>query len=231
MRILGLIPARGDSKGIADKNIVNLAGKPLIYYTIQQALKVDLFERVFVSTDSEKIKTVCESIGLEVPFLRPKHLAQDNTRTIDVVIDLLKSLKENYNEEYDYVCLLQPTSPLRSIQDIENCIEIIRAKKEGSVISISLIDEPHPYKMQIIRNGLIYPFIEGSNSSTPRQELPTVYELNGAIFLTDVETILEKRSFFGEKCYPYVMPAERSVDINSSLDLIFAKMLISNEWL
>ena len=229
MRILGLIPARGDSKGIVDKNIVNLAGKPLIYYTIQQAVKVNLFERVFVSTDSEKIKTVCESIGLEVPFLRSKHLAQDNTRTIDVVIDLLESLKESYNEEYDYVCLLQPTSPLRSVQDIKNCIEIIRAKKEGSVISISLINEPHPYKMQVIENGLIYPFLKGSDSSTPRQELPAVYELNGAVFLTDVETIMEKRSFFGEKCYPYIMPAERSVDINSDLDLAFATMLISNE--
>ena len=229
MKILGLIPARGDSKGIIDKNIVDLAGKPLIYYAIQQALAVKAFDRVFVSTDSPRIKSVCESIGLHVPFLRPEHLALDTTRTIDVVIDLLESLKKDYNEEYDYVCLLQPTSPLRNSEDIENCVSIIKTHNCDSVVSVSLVSEPHPHKMKVIRNGNLQPLIEGSDSSTPRQELPEIYQLNGAVFLTSVDIIMNQKSHYGENCYPYIMPEERSIDVNTKQDLQFVELLISNQ--
>ena len=228
MKIIGLIPARGDSKGIINKNIVNLAGKPLIYYTIQQAQAVEEIDRVFVSTDSPRIQSVCKSIGLDVPFLRPEHLALDTTRTIDVVIDLLRYLKEEYNEQFDYVCLLQPTSPLRNIDDIKNCIRIIQTNNCDSVVSVSLVSEPHPHKMKVIRDGKLQPLIAGSDSSSPRQELPEIYKLNGAVFLTSVEVIMNQKSHFGENCYPYIMPEERSVDVNTKLDLQFVELLMSN---
>jgi len=229
MKILGLIPARGDSKGIVDKNIVDLAGKPLIYYSIQQAKGVEDIDRVFVSTDSPRIQSICKSYGLDVPFLRPDYLARDNTRTIDVVIDLLECLKTEYNEEYDYVCLLQPTSPLRNSDDIRNCIDIIKEYNCDSVVSVSLVSEPHPYKMKVIRNGNLQPLIEGSDSSTPRQELPEIYQLNGAVFLTSVKVILDQKSHYGENCQPYIMPEERSVDVNTKLDLQFVELLMSKK--
>ena len=111
MKTLALIPARGGSKGIKDKNIVDLGGKPLIYYTIREAKIAKVFNRILVSTDSHKIKQISESYGIDIPFMRPKVLAQDNSRTIDVVLYALDKLKKKLGEEYDYVCLLQPTSP------------------------------------------------------------------------------------------------------------------------
>ena len=229
MKILAIIPARGGSKGIAGKNIVELNGYPLIYYTIKEALKVDTFDKLFVSTDSDEIKEVCESFGCIIPFLRPSKLSQDNSRSIDAVIDVLESLKSDYNEVYDFVCLLQPTSPLRTAKDIINCIDILRSEECSSVVSVTKIDEPHPFKMKVIKENMIFPFLEGTDSSVPRQELPDVFALNGAIYLTDTRTIIENKSFFSEKTYPYFMPYERSVNINNSYDLEIAKSILKNE--
>jgi CMP-N,N'-diacetyllegionaminic acid synthase len=226
MNILAIIPARGGSKGIPNKNIVKLNGHPLIYYTIREALKVKQFQRVLVSTDSEKIKTVSKSCGLEVPFLRPEKFATDTTRTIDAVIDLLDTLRVDYEETYDYVCLLQPTSPLRVANDIESCINIVSEYGSGSVVSLCRIDEPHPVKMKQIKGGLVSPLLEGTDSSIPRQELPEVYELNGAIYLTEVTTIYNRQSFFADNTRPFIMPADRSVNINNYHDLILASELM-----
>lgn len=226
--ILAVIPARSGSKGILNKNIVDLLGKPLIYYTIREALKVRKLGRILVSTDSEEIKSISENYGLEVPFLRPKNYADDHSRTIDVVIDILNTLEEKYREVYDYVCLLQPTSPLRHSTDIEACINILIENNNDSIVSLCKIDEPHPIKMKLIKDGLVIPFIEGSDSSIPRQELPDVYELNGAIYLSSVRSIKEKRSFFSDKCCPYIMPPERSININNINDLILARELLKS---
>lgn len=227
MKILAIIPARGGSKGIPNKNIIDLNGKPLIYYTICEALKITGFNRVLVSTDSVEIKRISESFGLEVPFLRPEYLGGDSVRTIDVVIDVLDTLKGKYNEEFDYICLLQPISPLRTAKDITNCIKLIKKTGGNSVVSLSKVDEPHPHKMKKIKSGLVYPFIKGTTSSIPRQELPEVYNLNGAVYITDEQTIIKKRSLFGKKTYPYIMPDERSVNINNPNDLLLAEALLA----
>ena len=162
-------------------------------------------------------------------FLRPEELAGDKIRTIDVVLDLLTTLKNKFNEEYDYVCLLQPTTPLRIKEDIINCINIIKEKKKGSVISLCKVDEPHPHKMKVINNNNIFSLIEGTDSSIPRQELPPVYELNGAIYLSDTKTLFKTKSFYHKNTYPYIMPAERSVNINNKLDLEIARFLLNEK--
>ena len=119
MNILAIIPARGGSKGVKNKNIIDLNGEPLIHYTIKEAQKVKELTRIVVSTESNLIKSVCDKLGDFIPFLRPEELAQDASRTIDVVEHLIGTLKNDYNENYDYICLLQPTSPLRIANDIK----------------------------------------------------------------------------------------------------------------
>lgn len=226
MKILAIIPARAGSKGIKNKNIVELAGQPLIHYTIKEAEKVAELDRIIVSTENELIKSVCDQIGDYVPFMRPVEFAQDHSRTIDLVEDIIHRLEHDYNETYDYICLLQPTSPLRIAQDIQDCIEIIKKQKNGSVVSLVKVDEPHPYKMKIIEKGEIKALIPGANSSIPRQELPEVYELNGAIYLSETKGLIESRNFFTKPCIPYKMPEYRSVNINNKRDLDYAKALL-----
>jgi CMP-N,N'-diacetyllegionaminic acid synthase len=229
MSILAVIPARGGSKGIPSKNIANLNGQPLIHYTIREALMIEGFQRVFISTDSPEIAEVCSSLGLEIPFLRPKSLGGDHIRTIDVVLDLLDRLEKDHNESFDQVCLLQPTSPLRLAQDILACVDIMEAENPDSVVSLTQIDEPHPGKMKKVVNGIIQPFMDGANSSIPRQELPEVFELNGAIYITKTQVLRDQHSFFGEMSIPYLMPMERSVNINHPLDMKLASLLMGED--
>ena len=227
MKILAIVPARGGSKGVKNKNIIDLDGQPLIHYTLKEAIKVSQFDRIIVSTESELIKSICDEVGDYVPFMRPQKFAQDHSRTIDLVEDIINRLEKDYNEIYDYACLLQPTSPLRTAEDVENCIEMIKKQSIGSVVSLSKIDEPHPYKMKIIEEGIVKPLMSGTNSSIPRQELSEVYELNGAIYLSEVKGLMENKSFFSYPSIPYIMPMERSVNINNHFDLRQAEYLLS----
>jgi CMP-N,N'-diacetyllegionaminic acid synthase len=229
MKILAIIPARGGSKGIKNKNIIDLNGQPLIYYTLNEAEKVDDLDRIIVSTESNVVKTVCDKIGNYVPSMRPVEFAQDHSRTIDLVEDIIMRLEKVNNETYDYICLLQPTSPLRIAKDIQECIEIIKEQGNGSVVSLAKIDEPHPYKMKIIEGGEVKPLIQGANSSIPRQELPEVFELNGAIYLTETIGLMKNRTFFCEPCVPFIMPMERSVNINNQFDLRLAEYLLNDK--
>ena len=226
-KILGIIPARSGSKGLPNKNIIDLNGKPLIYYTINEAKKVSFFDRILVSTDCLKIKKICESFEIEIPFLRPSALAKDGTRTIDVVLHVLQTLKEMFDEEYDYIFLLQPTSPLRSSEDILSCMNIVEDKKECSVISLTKVHDPHPYKMKVIKNNFVYPFLEGTDSTAPRQELPEIYSPNGAIYIVDVKTVIKSKTFFHKETYPYIMSANNSVNIDRPVDLELAKILMT----
>lgn len=229
MNILAIIPARGGSKGVKNKNIIDLNGKPLIHYTINEAEKVDELKRIVVSTESNLIKSVCDEIGDYIPFMRSDELAQDHSRTIDVVKNIINRLEKEYNEVYDYVCLLQPTSPLRTAKDIQNCIDIIKNQVDGSVVSLAKVDEPHPYKMKVIEDGEIKPFMEGEDSSIPRQELPEVYELNGAVYLCEIHKFMKENTFFAKPSTPYMMPMERSVNINNHFDLRQAEYLLKEK--
>lgn len=224
MKVLGLIPARGGSKGIPDKNIIPVDGQPLIAYTIRAANEAKRLKRFIVSTDSERIAVVCRKLGADVPFLRPVELAQDDTPTLPVVLHALNYLKETY----EAVMILQPTSPLRSVEDIDRAVEMLEADpKADSVISVFKVGDNHPARMKFIRDGVLFdpPFAEQMEGQR-RQDLPDIYLRNGAIYLTRTAVIMEQGSLKGKKSLALVMPEIRSVNIDSSIDLIVAEAFL-----
>jgi CMP-N-acetylneuraminic acid synthetase len=225
LRTLGIITARGGSKSIPEKNIVALAGKPLVAYTIAAAQAAARLTRCIVSTDSPKIADVCREFGAEAPFLRPDALARDDTRSIDVVLHALDSVAE----PYDAAMVLQPTSPLRTGRDIDAAIELLEAHPEAdSVISVVDVDDHHPARMKEIKDGyLIEPPFAEDVEGRPRQQLPRYYLRNGAIYLTRVAALRETRLFKGRRSMAYEMSAEASVNIDGLLQLRVAEALLA----
>ena len=221
MRVLGLIPARGGSKTIPRKNLVDLGGVPLIQWTIQAALGSNL-ERVVVSTDDDEIAEISKSLGAEVPFKRPAELSSDQTLSIDVVLHALDVLEE----DFDAVMMLQPTSPFRTSIDIEGAIKIIDGA--SSVISVVPVEGTHPARMKFVEDGVLIdpPFAE-TIENMPRQELRPMYIRNGAIYLTRISD-LRHRTFKGALSRALIMPKERSINIDTGFDLALARVALSN---
>jgi CMP-N,N'-diacetyllegionaminic acid synthase len=225
-KTLGIITARGGSKGIPGKNIKLLAGKPLITYTIEATKKSNYLTRTIVSTDYEDIAGVSRKYGADVPFMRPAEFSQDKSTSIEVVQHALKWLKEHDNEEYDYVMILQPTSPLRTTEDIDACIKLIVDTNADSVMSMKELEDFSPKKLKKIEDGIILPYFEEEGSqSSRRQELAKMYKRNCAIYVTKVEYI-NKSDLFGKVSRAYIMPEERSVDINQPIDFDLAEFWI-----
>lgn len=224
MEILGLIPARGGSKGVPYKNIKPLNSKPLIAYTIEHARKSKYLTRLMVSTDSEDIARAAMQYGAQVPFLRPKELAQDNTPGIDVVLHALEWLEAKEGYSPDAIVLLQPTSPFRTAEDIDNAIAIYIEQKPLSLVSVCVADD-NPYWMMRIDDGILMPLM-GHIDHTRRQDLPKAYKLNGAIYISSPAVLKERRTFFTEHTIPYIMPRERSLDIDDMLDFHIAEYLL-----
>ena len=225
--ILGLIPARGGSKGLPRKNIKPLLGKPLIAWTIEQALASKYLDRVVVSTDDKEIAEISKKYGAEVPFMRPKELAKDNAKGIDVVLHAIDWLKENDNrKQYDLIILLQPTSPLRTTEDIDKAIELLFLKEAKAIVSVCEVDHHPLWANTLPEDGSMKDFIRREVMNKNRQELPIFYRLNGAIYLAYCDYIKKQKSFFGEKTFAYIMPRERSVDIDDEIDLKLAEILI-----
>lgn len=228
MHCLAIIPARGGSKGIPNKNIAPVGGQPLIAWTIQAALSVSEIERIIVSTDAPNIAEIARDYGADVPFLRPAELAGDETSSMDVVIHLLDQL--NTREGYcpEYILLLQPTSPLRNATDIRNAIQLANEKRASCVIGVSPVSQYPHWMKTISQNGVLLPFLE-LKTATRRQELPALYTPNGSIYLARREWILEQRSFYSDQTYAYIMPSERSIDIDEPWDLKLADLVLSNQ--
>ena len=180
MRRIAYIPARGGSKGIPQKNIKKLCGRPLISYTIEAAKQCGKFDRIFVSTDSEEIASISQNFGAWVPFLREAQFAQDDSRTIDAMVSDKKRL-EAIGEFFDVVCLLQPTSPMRTSSDIAGAIELFDKVGNG-VLSVSPVDE-HPYYMRAFAEGSLLEKVLHVSGSIRRQDLKQYYKLNGAIYV------------------------------------------------
>jgi N-acylneuraminate cytidylyltransferase/CMP-N,N'-diacetyllegionaminic acid synthase len=227
-KTLGVITARGGSRAIPRKNIKELCGKPLIAYTIEAARQSKYLTRCIVSTDDEEIAEVSRRYGAEIPFMRPSELAQDNSTSMEVVLHALRWLKENENSpgegHFDYLMILQPTSPLRTAEDIDACIEKIVTTDADSVISMMELTDFSIKKLKRIEDDLILPFLEEEGrESTPRHKLSSVYKRNGAaIYLTKTE-LIERGDLFGAISRPYLMPRERSVDINEPVDFELAE--------
>jgi len=222
MSVLGIIPARGGSKGIHRKNIKLLGGRPLITYTIEAGKKSKIDELI-VSTDDEEIAELSKKLGVKVPFLRPKEISNDFSNSIDVAIHGLNEMEKLTNSLFDSVIYLQPTTPFRNSKDINNCLNILNANKNiNSVISVVDVGGFHPARMKYIeKNMLIDPDFCETVENQNRQELTPMFIRNGAIYLTKRETLLSK-SFKGISSYAYQMPYERSINIDTHNDLNYA---------
>jgi CMP-N-acetylneuraminic acid synthetase len=226
--ILGVITARGGSKGIPRKNIRPLCGKPLIAYTIEAAQKSKLLTHVIVSTDDEEIAAIAKSFGADVPFLRPKELATDKSSSLDVVNHALTWMRDNKGRTFDYAMILQPTSPLRTDEDIDACISLAVEKDADSVMSMVEVPDSSPEKLKRIEGGIILPLLqEEGASSAQRTAGEPVYKRNTAVYLTKT-SLLEKDDLFGKHSVAYVMPRERSVDINDEADFDLATFYLTH---
>ncbi len=224
MRNLAIIPARSGSKGLPDKNIKDLNGKPLMAYSIEAALESNLFDEVMVSTDSEKYAEIAKKCGASVPFLRSDELSGDKAGSWDVVKEVLNRYKE-MGKEFDTICLLQPTSPLRDGEDIKGAYELYIQKASVAVISICEMEHSPLWSNTLPNNKSLAGFIR-QEAQKPRQEIETYYRLNGAIYIVKTEEIYKGYDFYREGSFAYIMPAWKSVDIDSAFDFEVAGFLI-----
>jgi N-acylneuraminate cytidylyltransferase/CMP-N,N'-diacetyllegionaminic acid synthase len=221
LKTLALIPARGGSKGILRKNIQPLAGKPLIAWSIQAALACHEIAAVVVSTDDEEIAEISQRWGAEIPFMRPAELAQDNTPSIDVALHALQHLPQ-----FDAILLLQPTSPLRTQADIDGCLLMATTQQAQSVVSVSEPAQSPYWMFRLGTDGRLSKLISAQDV-TRRQDLQPVYAINGALYFAKADWLRAKKSFLTGDTLGYIMPPEKSVDIDTPLDWKFAELLLS----
>ena len=226
MKVTALIPARGNSKRVPKKNICNLGGKPLIAWTIETALASSI-ERVIVSTDNPEIAEISSNYGAEVPFLRPPELAQDKSPDLPVCLHTLDFLESNENYIPDDIVWLRPTSPLRTTQDIEECMQKLVTSNADCVRSVCKVSH-HPYWMKSLKEDRLLPFLKGKDEQNYYQSqlLPPVYRLNGAVDVISTKFIREQNLLYGGNMRGYLMPEMRSLDIDTELDFLIAEVLI-----
>ena len=220
-RILALITARGGSKGIPDKNIKLLGSKPLIAWTINEVNKSKYIDRCILSSDSEKIISVAKEFGCEVPFVRPEEFATDTSSSIDVILHAL----ENINEKFDYLMLLQPTSPFRTVINIDKVIEQTVDSNIELMISVAKVKK-HPSYLYKIENNKLIPYIE-TNKQLRRQDMPATYEHNGAIYFSTTDFIKKNKTYNIKDAVGYEMFGSTNLDIDTIEDLEYAEYLIS----
>ena len=226
---LVVIPARGGSKGLPGKNTKKLCDKPLIAWSIEQARQCNDIDRVVVSTDDENIAEVAKKYGAEVPFLRPAELATDTASTVDVIFHALDWYKNHEGFRPEYVLLLQPTSPLRVVSDIEGAIQTLKHGDAQAVVSVCETVH-HPWWSNTLpEDGNMRDFLKLDIQNKCRQDLPVFYQLNGAIYLAESDYLIRNRGFIGPNTFAYKMPKTRSVDIDSNLDFILAQLLIEGK--
>lgn len=219
-KILALIPARGGSKGIKDKNIIDLCGKPLIAYSIECGLQSKYIDSVVVTTDSEKIAEVSRQYGARVPFLRPAEYAQDTSTTLVAVLHAIRTLEE-MGETYDTHVLLQPTQPLRTSEDVDKAIEAHFANGEEDLISVKPVSDPPVLMRTIGEDGRLHPLLNYT-ADMRRQDMPAYYRIDGCIYINNIER-LDENSKFANNSVPFIMEPEHAVDIDELVDLQVAQ--------
>jgi len=232
--ILGIIPARGGSKGLPRKNIKLLLNKPLIAWTIEEAKKSKYLDRIIISTDDEEIAKISESFGAEVPFMRPQQLAQDSTPSYEVIKHCIEYFHQKMNVSYDYIALLEPTSPLRETSDIDNSIELlINNKSATSIVSIAQLDKIDlNYIFSVKEQFLISPFENNPNFSVKhktRQEMEKLYFPDGTIYISETYEYLNKKTFYHEKTLAYIVDKYKSYEIDDILDFIIIETLLKHK--
>lgn len=227
-KVIAIITARGGSKGLPGKNIIDLNGKPLIAWTIDEAKKSKYIDKLIVSTDCEEIEKISKKFGAEVPFLRPESLASDTATSMDVVFHALNFFEEK-NEIFEYIVLLEPTSPLRTVEDIDTPLEILYKDKEGkAIVGVAKTESSHPTCcVSINQQGLITPYLDQDHvTSLRRQDMSEVYFFDGTIYISDIETLKIKKSFYHEKTLPYIVSRDKQFEIDEKMDLYIIEAMI-----
>lgn len=226
-KILAIIPARSGSKGIVNKNIKDINGKPLLAYSIEAALQSKIFDCIIVSTDSEIYAQISRNFGAEVPFLRPESLSGDTISNMDVIKHTILQLKES-GRCFDYFVVLQPTSPLRDENDILGAVSLLFDKKANSVVSVCKA-EHSPLWTNTLDESLSMDCFVSTNNNKRRQDLPTFYRLNGAIYICEVDYFEKYGDYYKENSFAYIMNLKKSVDIDTDLDFMFAELILKSK--
>lgn len=224
---LAIIPARGGSKGIPQKNITKVNGMPLIQFTIDEANNSDYLDRIIISTDDVDIKNIVQQIGGEIPFLRPENLASDTTKTIDVMVHAIDELKSKGNV-YDYVVLLQPTQPLRKCWHIDEAIEQLVDTNKENLVSVSKVRE-HPILMRTINSKGNLETLLKQDSTIRRQEFSSYYKVNGAIYINKINSNFNLSTSLNDNSSPYIMAQDFDIDIDNLIDLEIFKTIINSK--
>lgn len=224
-KIIAIIPARSGSKGIKNKNIKYLNNRPLIAYTIDAALRCKFIDYVFVSTDSKKYAEISIEYGANVPFLRSKKNSSDNASSIDAVIEVLDELKK-IDKNFDIIIFLQPTSPLRSFQDIHNSLNLFITKNASAVVSINKVRHPPHWCNTLPENLSMNKFIDTKYLNKPRQVFKDYFTLNGAISIFKADIIEKDFNIYKDGTYAYIMDERNSIDIDSKFDFQLAELML-----
>jgi N-acylneuraminate cytidylyltransferase len=225
LSVLAIIPARGGSQGLTRKNVRLLGGKPLIAWTIEAAQASVYIDRLVLSSEDEEIIEIGQRLGCDIPFPRPSELAGDTVPTIDVLHHLLR----NIDRTYDLVVQLQPTSPLRKTTDIDGAIRHCITTSAPACVSVCAVKKNPHWIFSLTDQGQLSPLLPLPQGKSRRQDMDPYYELNGAIYVAQTDWILQRNSFLSEKTVGYVMPADRSQDIDSAEDLALAEQWVSSE--
>jgi len=230
VKVLCTICARGGSKGIENKNIKPMNGKPLITYTVEQAKKSKLFEHIVISTDSDEIAEIAKQYGAEVFFKRSEEMASDSAGKLDVIKDAFVKSEEYYNEKYDYLMDLDVTAPLREVEDILNAFKQFIADNNDNLIT-AMPSRRSPYfnLVEVNKDGEVYLSKNLDNAILRRQDAPKSYDMNASIYIWKRDIILSENSIFLKKTGLYVMPEDRSIDIDTELDYKFVEFLLKEK--
>jgi N-acylneuraminate cytidylyltransferase len=227
--ILGVIPARGGSKSVPRKNLALLNGKPMFYYTIEAAQQSKKLTHFVVSSEDEEIIRVAQSFGAPAPFVRPAELATDEAPSLPVVQHAVREIESREGVAFDYVVLLQATSPLRNGADIDAALEKLIETGADSVVSVVRVAHHHPARMRFIENDLLVQLPMGEQKEMQRrQDLPPVYIRNGAIFATRRSVVMEQNSMLGKVSRPYVMPESRSANVDTKFDFLVVEVMMQH---
>lgn len=227
MRNLAVIPARSGSKGLKDKNIKELLGKPLMAYTIESAIKSKLYDTVHVSTDVEKYAQIAMKYGADVPFLRTKELSTDDSSTWDTVRFVIQEY-EKIGKSFDVVTVLQPTSPLRTEEDIIDAYSFFNKKKANMISSVCEMEHSPLWSNTLPDDLSMECFEDEKIAYIPRQKLPIYYRENGAVYILKVDYLMKSTELYKNKCFAYIMEKEHSIDIDEEIDFLIAQTILAS---
>jgi CMP-N,N'-diacetyllegionaminic acid synthase len=225
-KIISIIPARSGSKGLKDKNIRPFSGKPLLAHTISAAKESGVFDEIFVSTDSPYYAGIAKEYGASVPFLREYSLATDTASSWDVVKNALIQY-QNAGFYFDVVILLQPTSPLRTFGDIQNALKLYCEKNANAVVSVCETNHSPLWTNTLPEDHSLAHFIREDAKNKPRQLLEKYYQINGALYIVNVDYLMKGNDIYGDNCFAYIMPKESSIDIDDELDFLIGELLMN----